>query len=109
MKAKLRFVRISPRKIRPVAELVRGKPVDRSLAILKFCKRKGARILEKVIRSAVANAVENNKKDEESLYVGEVRIDEGPRWKRYRPVAYGRAHLIRKRTSHIFVRLEEKE
>ncbi len=108
MLARLRFVRISPRKLRPVAELIRGKHVDEALSILKFVPKKGARILEKVLKSAIANAIENDKKDQDNLWVKEVRVDEGPRWKRFRPVAYGRAHPIRKRTSHVFIKLEER-
>ena len=109
MKARLRFIRISPFKLRPVADLIRGKSVDDALNILKFVPRRGAKILEKVLKSALANATENMNKEEENLYVSKILVDEGPRDKRFHPVAYGRAHLFRKRRSHITIELEERK
>jgi len=109
MKAKLKFVRISPFKLRLVADLLRGKNVDEALNILKFTPRRGARILEKVLKSALANATENMHKEESNLYISKVLVDEGPRDKRFRPAAYGRAHPFKKRRSHIIIELEEKK
>jgi large subunit ribosomal protein L22 len=102
-----RFVRISPRKARLVADLVRGKRVDQALNILGITSKKASPIMQKVIQSAVANA--KNKGDFEvtpedsSFVIDEVRVDEGPTMKRIRPRAQGRAFQILKRTSHIKV------
>ncbi|WP_022850613.1 50S ribosomal protein L22 [Limisalsivibrio acetivorans] len=107
--ARAKYVRVTPRKARPVADLVRGKNVDDALALLKFTPKKAADFIYKAIKSAAANAEENNDyRDVSKLFVKEIRIDEGPFWKRYRPRAYGRASLIRKRTSHITVVLSEE-
>ena len=109
MRARLKFTRISPQKLRPVAELLRGKSIDDGLNILRFIPKKGARLLERVLKSALSNATENFKKDEENLYISKVMIDEGPRIKRFRPVAYGRAHPFKKKLSHITIELGEKK
>jgi large subunit ribosomal protein L22 len=109
-KATIKKVRISPRKARIVVNAVRGKKVDVALAELKFINRKAAGIVSKVIKSAAANAEENKKyRDTDHLYISELRVDEGPAYKRYCPRAYGRASLIKKRTSHITVTLSEVE
>jgi large subunit ribosomal protein L22 len=106
--AKTKFVRLTPRKARPVADLVRGKNVDDALAILKFTPKKAAELIYKTIKSAAANAEENQEyRDTGKLLVKEIRIDEGPAWKRFTPRAYGRASLIRKKTSHITVVLSD--
>jgi large subunit ribosomal protein L22 len=107
-KAVSKYVRISPRKARLVADLVRGKQVEEALAILKFTPKKAAPLIAKAIKSAVANAEENAEiRDVEKLKIAEIKIDGGPTWKRFLPRAYGRATLIRKRTSHITVVLSD--
>lgn len=104
VKATAKFVRVSTRKTREVAALVRGKPVEEAIAILKFTPRKGAEAIEKVLKSAVANAEENYKiRDVTRFRVSELRIEMGPPMKRFTPRAYGRASLIRKPTTHIKV------
>ena len=107
VRAVARFVRISPRKIRLVMDRIRGKKVEEALNILSFAPQKGARILRKLLNSAVANALENSGLDVDTLYVRRVYADEGPILKRWRPRAQGRATRIRKRTSHLTVILEE--
>ena len=102
-----RFVRISPQKIRLVIDQVRGKKVEEALNMLTFAPQKGARILKKVIHSAVANAQENAGMDVDSLYIIRAYADEGPTIKRWMPRALGRATRIRKRTSHITVVVDE--
>ena len=106
MKAVARFVRIAPRKARLVADEVRGKSYPEAASILRFTNKKGAKIVGDVINSAAANAEHNMDVDPEELFVREIRVDEGPTIKRYRPRAMGRATMIRKRTSHITVELE---
>jgi large subunit ribosomal protein L22 len=104
-----RHIRISPRKARQVVDLVRGKDVEEALAILRLVPKGGSPIVEKVVRSAIANAENNYDMDVESLYVAECYVDQGPTMKRIRPRARGMANRIRKRTSHITVILREKE
>ena len=111
-KASHRYARISPRKVRPVADLVRGKFVDEALDILRFQPQRGARMLEKVIRSAMANAMDADQNPgrivrPEDLYLSEVRVDGGPMFKRMQPRARGMSFLILKRMSHIQISLEE--
>ncbi|MGE4318965.1 MAG: 50S ribosomal protein L22 [Deferribacterales bacterium] len=106
--ARARYQRVSPRKTRPVADLIRGKKVEEALAILKFTPNKGAEILYRAVKSAASNAEENNSHaDASRMVVKEVRVDAGPAWKRFTPRAYGRASLIRKPTSHITVVLSD--
>jgi large subunit ribosomal protein L22 len=108
-KAKGMYIRVSPRKSREVADLVRGKQVEQALKILKFSPRKGAFHIAKVIRSAVANAEENAKvRNLTDVYVTDLRVEMGPPLKRYTPRAHGRASLIRKPTAHIKVVLDYK-
>ena len=104
-----RHIRISPRKARQVIDLIRGKDVEEALAILQLTPKGGSPIVEKVVRSAVANAENNYDMDVDSLYVAECYVDQGPTMKRIRPRARGMANRIRKRTSHITVILREKE
>ncbi len=104
-----RHIRISPRKARQVIDLIRGKDVEEALTILRFTPQGGSPIVEKVVRSAVANAENNYDMDADSLYVAECYVDQGPTHKRIRPRARGMANRIRKRTSHITVILREKE
>jgi large subunit ribosomal protein L22 len=107
-KAVARYIRISPQKARLVADVVRGLEVDKAITTLRFMPKKGARILRKVIESAVANASQSQEIDVDTLYVKTVFIDGGPTLKRIRPRAMGRASRILKRTSHITVVLDEQ-
>ncbi len=107
-RAVARYVRISPYKARLVVDLIRGKPVDEALNILQFTPKKGARLVRKVLESAIANAEHNYQMDPDRLYVKRAYVDEGPRFKRLWPRAFGRASRILKRTSHITIVVEEK-
>ncbi|GGA53726.1 50S ribosomal protein L22 [Kroppenstedtia guangzhouensis] len=107
-KAVARYVRISPRKARLVIDLIRGKSVDEALAILRFTPRAASPIIEKVLRSAIANAEHNYNMNPGELVVEKAMVDEGPTMKRFRPRAQGRAGRINKRTSHITVVVSEK-
>jgi len=107
-RAIVRYVRIAPRKAQQVVDLVRGKKVDEALAILKYTPKAAAPIVEKLVKSAVANAENNNGMDVDRLYISEIYANQGPTMKRFRPRAMGRATTIRKRTSHIEVVLKEK-
>lgn len=106
-KAVLKNIRISPQKARLVADMIRGKQVDNALNTLKFTPKKGARIIRKVVESAVANANQNESIDVDTLFVKKIYIDGGPMLKRIRPRAMGRASRILKRSSHITVVLDE--
>jgi large subunit ribosomal protein L22 len=101
-----RHARISPRKVRPLADLIRGKFADEALDILRYQPHRGARMLEKVLRSALANAEDRRAPNLNHLMVVEVRVDQGARFRRLRPRARGMATLIKKRMSHIRVALE---
>ncbi len=101
-----RFARVTPRKARLVADLIRGRHVNEALDILKFTKKRSSEMVSKVLRSAIANADEQEA-DVDALYVQDVRINEGPRIKRWRPKDRGRAHPFVRRTSHIFVAVEQ--
>ena len=103
-----KYLRISPYKARLVADMVRGKPVDEALTVLKFTVKKGSRLINKTLRSAVANAENTHMIDVDNLFVKTILIDDGPRLKRFRPRAMGRATSILKRMSHITVVLAEK-
>ncbi|MEW6300254.1 MAG: 50S ribosomal protein L22 [Thermodesulfobacteriota bacterium] len=103
-----RNVRISPRKGRLVADLIRGKRVEEALMILKFTPKKAARILTKTLRSAIANATDTQNVDPDSLYVKKTYVDGGTTLKRFMPRAHGRATPIRKRTSHFTVIVDER-
>ncbi|NLC53177.1 MAG: 50S ribosomal protein L22 [Firmicutes bacterium] len=108
-KAVARFVRIAPRKVRQVANEIKGKAVDEALQILQFTPRAAAEVLQKVLNSAVANAENNHDLDRSNLVVAKACVDQGPTLKRFRARAQGRAAAIRKRTSHITIIVEEKE
>ena len=108
-RATLKFARISARKVKIVADLVRGKDVDEALAIMKFTPKASSEVLEKLLKSAIANAENNHEMKHENLYVAEVFANQGPTLKRIRPAAKGSAVRIRKRTSHITIVLKEKE
>jgi len=107
--AKARFVRMSPRKVRLVIDVVRGMPIDKALAQLSFMKKEAAEPVYKLIASAAANAEHNFQLDRSSLYVKAISADGGPVLHRFRPRAFGRAAAIRKRTSHIQVTLASKD
>jgi len=104
-----KYVRISPTKVRKVAEAIKGKSVEDALSVLGFVPQRPARILGKVIRSALANAEQMGNIDVDDLSISRIVVDEGPSLKRFRPRAMGRAGRIIKRTSHITVTLAEKE
>lgn len=104
-----RYVRMSPRKVRLVADLIRGKSVAEALAILAHTPRAASPILTKVLNSAVANAEHNFEMNANDLSIGQIFIDEGPTLKRFRPRAQGRASRINKRTSHITIVLTENK
>lgn len=107
--AKLNYYRMSPRKVRIVVDLVRGKKTKEAINKLSFSKRKAAAIILKLLKSALANAKNNLKiKNDENLYIKKITVDEGPTLKRYMPRAHGRATMIHKRTSHINIILSEK-
>lgn len=107
-KARARFIRISPQKARLVADMIRGKNVEEAVTTLRFTPKKGARVLRKVLESAIANASQNDSIDVDTLFVKKVFVDGGPMMKRIRPRAMGRATRILKRTSHITVVLDEQ-
>jgi len=104
-----KYVRISPLKVNFICKEIRGKQVDEALTILKFTPKKGARELEKVLNSAIANAENNFNLDRDSLYVMEAYANDGPQLKRWRPRARGMAYPILKRTSHIGVVVKERD
>lgn len=106
--AKLRGARLSAQKARLVADQVRGKPVAEALDILAFSPKKAAVLVQKVLKSAIANAEENNGMDIDELRVSTICVDEGMTLKRIRPRAKGRADRIMKRTCHITVKVAEK-
>ena len=108
VKARLRFVRIAPTKARLVADLIRGKRSEEALNILTFTKKASAKILIKLLKSAVANATQKKNIDVDRLYVKQITVDQGPTMKRFQPRALGRATMIRKRTSHITIVLDEE-
>ncbi len=106
--AHAKYLRISPTKVRAIARHLRRKPYSEAIAILDVLPHKGARLLKKVIRSAAANALFNNKNiDEDMLYIGELQINQGPTMKRMWPRARGRADRLLKRSAHISVVLQE--
>ncbi|MGB9802958.1 MAG: 50S ribosomal protein L22 [Desulfofundulus sp.] len=108
-RAVARHVRISPRKVRQVVDLIRGKSVREALAILRFTPKRAAVPVAKVIKSAAANAEHNYDMNPDNLYIAAAYVDQGPTWKRYQARAMGRADLLRRRTSHITVVVKEKE
>jgi large subunit ribosomal protein L22 len=107
-RATAKFVRVSPRKTRLVAENIKGLPVEQALDVLKFTPKKPADVLFKVLASAVANAEQLPGVDIDALRVKRVQVNGGPSWKRIRPRAMGRAYRILKRTSHITIVVEEE-
>ena len=108
-KAIAKYVRMSPSKLKPVTDLVRGKDLNEALTILKFTSGKGAELVEKVVQSAAANAENNHDMNPDELYVAEIYANQGPTMKRFRAGAKGGASMILKRTSHIAVTLRSRE
>lgn len=102
-----RHARISARKVRPLADLIRGKMADEALELLRYQPQRGARLLEKVLKSALANAEDRRAPNVSQLVVVDARVDGGPMFKRIRPRARGMAYVILKRSSHIRVALRD--
>ncbi|MBP7342549.1 MAG: 50S ribosomal protein L22 [Smithellaceae bacterium] len=107
-KAVAKYIRMSPQKVRLVVDLIRGKKVQEARNILLYTRKYAAGIIAKVLKSAVANASQNPNIDENTLYVKEIFVDQGPSLKRWRARAQGRAAGIKKRTSHITVVVDER-
>jgi len=108
VKAVLKFTRISPQKVRKLVDAIKGKPAEAAIEMLKFMPQKAAAIVEKVLRSAVANAEQNHNLDVDTLIVKNVLADQGPTLKRFRARARGRGTRILKRTAHITVVLSDE-
>ena len=108
-KATLRNARISSRKVKIVADIVRGKNVDEALAIIKYTPKASSEVLEKLLKSAIANTENNHYMTRANLYIAEIYANQGPTLKRIRPAAKGSAFKIRKRTSHITIVLRERK
>ena len=108
-KAVVKQVRIAPRKVRLVVDLIRGKGVGEAMSILHLTPKKASPVVEKLLHSAIANAEHNYEMEADNLVVSKVYVDEGITLKRFRPRAQGRASAINKRTSHITVVLTEKK
>lgn len=102
-KAILRFARVAPRKARVVVDLIRGQQVPKALAMLRLTPRNAAKVVEKILRSAVANAEQKEMGDGDSMWVSRAYVDCGPTYKRFRARSMGRANSIHKRTSHITI------
>jgi large subunit ribosomal protein L22 len=109
VRAQAKFIRQSPYKVRRVLDLVRGLPVEDAIDVLEFTNRRAAPTIQKVVKSAVANAEHNFALDADELYISEAFADEGPTLKRWRPRARGRATRINKRTSHITIVVSDGE
>ena len=108
-KAVAKYVRMSPIKLKPIDDLVRGKDLNEALTILKFTPVKGSVLVEKVVQSAAANAENNHDMNVDRVYVAEVYAHQGPTMKRWRAGSQGRASIILKRSSHIGVTLRERD
>ena len=107
--ATLKYARISSRKVKIVADLIRGKDAMEALTIVKFTPKASSEIIEKLLKSAIANAENNHEMKHDKLYISEIYANQGPTLKRIRPAAKGSAVRIRKRTSHITIVLKEHE
>ena len=108
--AKHRYARISPRKARLLMDLIRGRKVDDALTLLRFSKKRASVMVEKVVRSAVANATEQDVAPKRNaLVVSAAWVDEGPTIKRFQPKDRGKAYSIKKRTSHLVVEVDAKD
>ncbi len=109
VKAQARYVRLAPRKVRAVIDLIRNKDIDEALGILRYTPRRAAGVVAKVVKSAVANAEHNHEMKRDQLYIDRAYVDEGPTMKRVQPRARGRRFLILKRSSHITVVVKERK
>lgn len=109
VKARANYIRIAPRKARAVIDLIRHKPVIEAKALLLYNPRRAAEIINKLLKSAIANAENNLNLNQQNLYVAGAYVDEGPVMKRVQPRARGRRFLIQKRLSHITIILEERK
>jgi large subunit ribosomal protein L22 len=109
IRARHRFARISATKVRPFANMIRGMPVAKGLSALRYVPNRGARVLEKVLRSAMANAEERGARNVDKLTIAEAQVDGGPMFKRIQPRARGMAFTIRRRSSHIHVAIDAPE
>lgn len=109
VRASHRYARISATKVRPFADLIRGQAASQGLESLRYQPNRGARFLEKVLRSAMANAEDKGARNVDNLRIVEARVDGGPMFKRIQPRARGMAFLIRKRTAHIHVAIDAPE
>ena len=107
--ATLKYARISSRKVKIVADLIKGKDINEALAILKYTPKASSEMLEKLLKSAIANAENNHHMAHEKLYVADIFANQGPTLKRIRPAAKGSAVRIRKRTSHVTIILKERD
>ena len=108
-RATLKFARISARKVKIVADLIRGKDAGEALSIVKFTPKASSEVIEKLLKSAIANAENNHGMNSANLYVDQIYANQGPTLKRIRPAAKGSAVRIRKRTSHITIVLKERQ
>ena len=107
-RATAKYIRISPSKVKIVLDLIRGKQVDQALAILAYTPQSASPVVEKLLNSAIANAENNLEMDRASLYVAEAYANQGPTLKRYWARSHGRADMIKKKTSHITIVLDQK-
>lgn len=108
VKAQAKYIRMSSRKVKLVIDLIRGKSVPEAETILAFARKAASRPVLKLLKSAVANAINNFKLERENLYVKKIAADQGPSLKRWRPRAFGRASPIKKHTCHISIVLDER-
>ncbi len=109
VKAVSKYIRLSPKKVRQVVNLIRGKSVDEALAILRYTPKRASEAVTKVVKSATANAENNLQMNKDELFVTACYVDQGPTYKRYKPRAMGRADIMRRRTSHITVVVGDKK
>lgn len=105
--AKLKHLRIAPRKVRLVADLIRGRGAEEAQTILNFVIKKSSLPLTKLLKTAIANAKNNFQLESANLFISKITVDEGPKYKRWRPRARGQAYEIQKKTSHITIVLDE--
>ncbi len=107
--ASIKMIRIAPRKVRLVADLIRNKKIGEAISILDNTNKKSSQYLKKLVKSAVANAVNNNSLEADKLYISKLLVNEGPTLKRFNPRAHGRAYSILKRSSKISIELSDNE
>jgi len=108
-RAYLRYARVAPRKVKIVLDLIRNQSADQAMAILKHTPKAACEYLEKLLKSAIANAENNHNMDKNNLYVAECFVSQGPTLKRIRPRAQGRAFRVEKKSSHVTLVLKERE